>query len=52
MSRIPGGVDTVTVPPTNNMYTALAGAGFVMCLVGLIILWMRSTELFGGSGIF
>ncbi len=52
MSRIPGGVETVEVKPTNNAYTALAGAGFVLCVIGLFILWDRSKDLFGGNGIF
>lgn len=52
MSRVSGGVETVTVAPTNNMYTALAAAGFILSLVGLVLLWLRSKELFGGNGIF
>ncbi|HEV7301577.1 MAG TPA: hypothetical protein VGN72_19590 [Tepidisphaeraceae bacterium] len=51
MSRA-GGVDIVEVAPTNNAYTALAGAGFALSLVGLILLWMRARELFGGNGLW
>jgi arginase family enzyme len=51
MSRA-GGVDIVEVDPKNNTYTALAGAGLAMSLVGLILLWMRARDLFGGNGLF
>lgn len=51
MSRS-GGVEIVEVKPTNNTYTALAGAGVVATLVGLVLLWLRAKELFGGNGLW
>ena len=51
MSRA-GGVEIVEVKPANNTYTALAGAGTIATLVGLILLWLRAKELFGGNGLF
>lgn len=51
MSRA-GGVEIVEVEPRNNTYTALAGAGAAMSLVGFIILFLRARELFGENGLF
>ena len=39
MSRLGAG-DVRTIPPTNNIYTALAAAAFVVQLVGLIAIFI------------
>ena len=39
--------ETIRVPPTNNVYTALAGAAVIIQILGLIVLWIRS-EAVGG----
>jgi hypothetical protein len=44
MTRAASG-DTVTVAPSNNIYTALAGLGVVVVLLGLVILYFRSVVL-------
>ena len=47
MSRAVTG-DTVTVRPTNNIYTALAGVALVIVILGLVVVYMRANTLFGG----
>ena len=47
MSRAVTG-DTVTVKPTNNIYTALAGVALVIVILGLVVVYMRANTLFGG----
>ena len=44
MSRLPA-TDTVFVKPRNNVYTALAAAGTVVVLLGLLALWSLSSGL-------
>ena len=44
MTRAASG-DTVTVAPSNNIYTALLGAGVVVVAIGLIILFLRAQTL-------
>lgn len=44
MSRIASG-DTIQVKPTNNVYTALAAAAFVVVLTGLILFVMKANEI-------
>jgi hypothetical protein len=51
MSRV-GGEKIVEVPPANNAFTALAAAGMVVTLIGIILLWMQAKELFGGNGLW
>jgi hypothetical protein len=46
MSRGPG-VETVTVRPTNNVYTALAGAAVIVQIITLIALFMRAGAVGG-----
>jgi hypothetical protein len=46
MSRIGAG-DVRTIPPTNNVYTALAGAAVLVQLVGLIALFMKASSVGG-----
>ena len=41
------GSDAIVVRPTNNVYTALAGASVVLLIVGLLILIMRHETVFG-----
>jgi hypothetical protein len=36
-----------TVPPTNNIYTALAAAAVVLQIIGLIVLIMKGNEVGG-----
>jgi hypothetical protein len=46
MSRVPGG-EIRTVPPTNNVYTALAAAAVIIQLIGVVAIWMKA-EAVGG----
>ena len=46
MSRIATG-NTVTVAPTNNVYTALAAAAVIAQILGLIVLFIRAQDLGG-----
>ena len=46
MSRIATG-NTVTVAPTNNVYTALAAAAVIAQILGLIVLFIRALDLGG-----
>jgi hypothetical protein len=39
--------ETVRVAPTNNVYTALAGAAVVIQIIGLIALFMRASSVGG-----
>jgi hypothetical protein len=46
MSRIATG-NTVTVAPTNNIYTALAASAVIAQILGLIVLFVRAQDLGG-----
>ncbi len=46
MSRISSG-NTVTVAPTNNVYTALAAAAVIAQILGLIVLFIRARDIGG-----
>ena len=46
MTRIATG-NTVTVAPTNNVYTALAAAAVIAQILGLIVLFIRANEIGG-----
>jgi hypothetical protein len=46
MSRIATG-NTVTVAPTNNVYTALAAAAVIGQILGLIVLFIRAQDMGG-----
>ncbi|MGB7156513.1 MAG: hypothetical protein WBD40_00520 [Tepidisphaeraceae bacterium] len=46
MSRIATG-NTVTVAPTNNVYTALAAAAVVAQILGLLVLFIRAKDVGG-----
>ncbi len=46
MSRIASG-NTVTVAPTNNVYTALAAAAVIAQILGLIVLFVRAGDMGG-----
>jgi hypothetical protein len=50
MSRAITG-DTITVKPTNNIYTALAGVALVIVILGLVVVYLRANTLFDG-GLF
>ena len=39
--------ETVTVRPTNNVYTALAGATVIVQIIGLIVLIIRGNAVGG-----
>ena len=39
--------ETVTVRPTNNVYTALAGATVIIQIIGLLVLFLRSDAVGG-----
>ena len=52
MSRIASG-DTIQIRPTNNVYTALAAAGFVVVLTGLILFIIAADKVLPeGGGLF
>jgi hypothetical protein len=46
MSRISSG-NTVTVAPTNNVYTALAAAAVIAQILGLVVLFISAGDLGG-----
>ena len=46
MSRIASG-NTVTVAPTNNVYTALAAAAVIAQILGLVVVFMSAGDLGG-----
>jgi hypothetical protein len=46
MSRISTS-ETITVRPTNNVYTALLGMACVVAVVALAILFIKGQELIG-----
>jgi len=46
MSRVATG-NTVTLAPTNNVYTALAAAAVVAQLLGLVVLFIRAKDVGG-----
>jgi hypothetical protein len=46
MSRVPAG-ETFKIAPTNNVYTALAGAAVIIQILGLIVLYVRSDAVGG-----
>jgi hypothetical protein len=39
--------ETVTVRPTNNVYTALAGAAVIIQIIGLLVLFLRADSVGG-----
>lgn len=43
--------DAIRVKPTNNVYTALAGVGCVVVILGLIALFTQANAVFG-DGLF
>ena len=46
MSRMGGG-DVRTIAPTNNVYTALCAAAFIVQAIGFIVLFMRAKDVGG-----
>ncbi len=50
MSRIAPG-EMYVAKPTNNVYTALAAAGTVAVIAGLIIMFIVANGLFPPSGL-
>ena len=46
MSRL-SAPEQIVIRPTNNVYTALAGAGVVALIVGMLILYMTHKTVFG-----
>ncbi len=52
MSRVATG-DTVTLKPTNNIYTVLVGIAVLVELIGFIALFLRAGQIFGeGKSLF
>ena len=52
MSRISGGNPQIReVKPTSNVYTVLAAVGMVVVIAGLVVLFMRATDLFKPGGL-
>jgi hypothetical protein len=41
--------DVVEVPPTNNVYTVLAGIAFLTCLIAVIVVWVKAGDIFPGG---
>ncbi len=39
--------DTITVRPTNNAYTAIAGAAVIVQIIGLVVLLIRADAVGG-----
>ena len=48
MSRL-SGPEQIVVRPTNNVYTALAGAAVIALIVGLLVLYMAHKTTFGSD---
>jgi hypothetical protein len=48
MSRMNTG-DVIYTKPTNNIYTVLAAAGFVVVLTGFILFYMKAQTVLGGA---
>ncbi len=46
MSRVAAG-ETITVRPSNNVYTGLAAAAVIVQIIGLIVLFMRAGAVGG-----
>ena len=44
MSRLSGG-DVIRVAPANNVYTALAAAGFVATLVAVVLFFLKAQDM-------
>ena len=44
MSRAATG-DTVTVRPSNNIYTVLTGAALIVVILALVVVFMRAKDL-------
>ena len=38
---------TISIAPTNNVYTALAGAAVIIQILGLIVLFVRGGDVGG-----
>ena len=50
MSRMGSG-DTIVVKATSNVYTVLAAVAFVASVLAVVVVMMRSKDLFG-AGLF
>jgi hypothetical protein len=50
MSRLGTG-DVIVQKPTNNVYTALAAAGFVLVLTGLILFYVKAEAILGSGAL-
>jgi hypothetical protein len=48
MSRLGTG-DVIAVKPTNNVYTALAAAAFVVVTTGLVLFYIKAEEVLGAG---
>lgn len=48
MSRIASG-DVIRIAPTNNVYTALAAAGFVATLTAAVLFFLKTQDVLGFS---
>jgi hypothetical protein len=46
MSRAISG-DVIVVPPSNNVYTALAGAALLVQIIGLVVLFIAARKVGG-----
>ncbi|MBC7785492.1 MAG: hypothetical protein H7144_16790 [Burkholderiales bacterium] len=50
MSRLSTG-DVIVQKPGNNVYTAIAGAGFVLVLIGLILFYLKADAVLGAGNL-
>jgi hypothetical protein len=41
-------IDSVAVKASNNVYTALTGVAFITCLIALVLIIMKWSDLNGG----
>jgi hypothetical protein len=48
MSRAPAVAEPVVVKPMPDIYTVLTAVATVVVVLGLLVLWMRAGEVFGG----
>jgi uncharacterized membrane protein (DUF373 family) len=51
MSRMSAG-DTIVQKPTNNIYTVLAAIGFIVVVIALVLIFLKSRDLFPPDGLF
>ena len=48
MTRVQASPETITVKPMNNIYTVLVISAVLVQIIGLIVIFLRASKLFGG----